>query len=48
MKGKIYVKVAIYLELDLDQESIDDMLTEVDYNFNHPLISETRIVGEVE
>ena len=48
MKGVIYISVSLYLEQDQDQETIDDILSEVDYSFNHPLISETRINGEIE
>jgi len=43
--GVIYLNVSIYLKTDLTEEEINDLVSEVDYSFNHRLISDTRING---
>jgi len=48
MKGVIYISVALYLEQDQDQEGIDEIISEMDYEFKHPLIADTVINGEIE
>jgi hypothetical protein len=48
MKGVVYVKVAVYFELDLSDEQIDEVISEVDYDFKHNLISHTEIKGVEE
>jgi len=49
-KGVIYVKVALYLECDVDEEEEQEIVNEMDYNFSHPMISHTEIkdIEEVE
>ena len=46
-KGIIYVKVALYLECDADEDEVQEIVSEMDYNFSHPMIQETNI-QEVE
>jgi len=43
MKGIIYLRVALYLETDVTEEEVQDIVQEVDYEFNHPLVAETKI-----
>ena len=43
--GVVYVNVSLYLELDFDEEEIEGIISEMDYNFKHKHISETRING---
>ena len=44
--GVIEVKVKIYLEIDLDEEDARELVENMDYNFEHPLISHTEIVED--
>jgi hypothetical protein len=46
-QGIIYVKVALYLEADADEEEVQEIVSEMDYEFRHPMIQETKI-QEVE
>ena len=46
-KGIIYVKVALYLECDADEDEVQGIVNEMDYEFNHPMIQQTEI-KEVE
>ncbi len=41
--GIIYVTVALYLEADADEEEQQEIISEVDYEFKHPMISHTEI-----
>ena len=41
--GIIYVTVALYLEADADEEEQQEIVSEVDYEFKHPMISHTEI-----
>jgi len=43
MQGIIYVKVALYLEADADEDEVQEIVSEMDYNFSHPMISHTEI-----
>jgi len=43
MKGIIYVKVALYLECDATEEECRNIVQEMDYEFQHKLISKTKI-----
>ena len=43
--GVVYVNVSLYLDIDLDEEEIEGIISEMDYNFKHKYISETRING---
>ena len=43
MKGIIYVKVALYLNQDVDEEQEQEIVSEMDYNFDHPMIDHTEI-----
>lgn len=47
MRGVVYVKVALYLETDLTEEEVQEMVSEMDYGFDHKMISHTEII-EVE
>jgi len=40
-----YLNVSIYFETDLTEEEIQNVISEVEYEFPHNLISETRING---
>lgn len=48
MKGKINISVTLFFETDLDDEDIEELISEVDYEFKDKLISETRINGIIE
>ena len=48
MKGVIHISVSLILNQDLDEEQIQDLLSEMDYNFEHINIEETRINGEID
>ena len=48
MKSIIYLSVSLYLNSDMSQEEVDDLISEVEYDFNHYNISHTIINGEVE
>jgi len=41
----IYLNVAVYLETDLTEEEIKNLVTELYYEVNDNLITETRING---
>lgn len=43
MQGIIYVKVALYLERDADEDEVQEIVNEMDYEFHHPMIQETEI-----
>lgn len=45
MQGIIYVKVALYLETDVDEVTAQEIVSEMDYDFKHTLISHTEIQG---
>ena len=42
-KGIIYVKVALYLEADVDDEEAQEIVADMSYDFNHVMISATEI-----
>jgi len=44
MKGIVYVKVALYLECDATESEVQEIVSEMDYEFKHPLIAETKIL----
>jgi len=43
-KGIIYLKVALYLECDADEQEVQDIVSEMDYDFSHPMIQDTKIL----
>jgi hypothetical protein len=43
MAGIIYVKVALYLEADVEKEEAQEIVEAMDYNFKHTMISHTEI-----
>ena len=43
--GVIYVNVSLYLETDVDEEEIEGIVSEMDYNFRHKHIADTKING---
>ena len=43
----IYVKVRFYLESEMTEDDFDEELYEMDYDFEHKLISNTGIMGVV-
>ena len=43
MQGIIYVKVALYLESDADEDEVQEIVNEMDYEFRHPMVQETEI-----
>jgi hypothetical protein len=43
MIGIIEVTVKLYLETDVDEETACEIVENMDYDFNHPLISDTDI-----
>jgi len=45
MKGIIEVTVKLYLEMDVDEDKAQEIVSEMDYNFYHELISHTEIEG---
>lgn len=47
-KGLINIEVTLYFEQDLDPETIEDVISEVDYKFNHKLIQESKIKGIID
>ena len=42
-KGVVYIQVALYLECDQDEEEIQEIVNEMDYEFQHPMIQYTEI-----
>jgi hypothetical protein len=44
----VYISATIFVNEDLDQEQIDDVISEMDYSFNHPRIGDTRINGQID
>jgi len=44
-KGIVYLQVALYLEADADDDEIQDIVSEMDYSFTHPMISDTEVQG---
>lgn len=48
MRGVIYVKLALYLELDVDDEQAQEIVNELDYDVKHNLISHTEIQEIIE
>ena len=46
MRGTITVTTKIYLECDVDEKEARDIVSNMDYNFDHPLISHTEIVED--
>jgi hypothetical protein len=48
MKGKVEISVTLFFELDLDDEEIQDVIADMDYEFKHLAIQETRINGIIE
>ena len=45
MQGVIYVKVAIYLNADVDEDEAQEIVNEMDYEFKHTMIDHTEIQG---
>ena len=43
--GVAYLNIGVYFELDLTDEQIDEVISELDYTIKHKLISDTRING---
>jgi len=43
MQGIIYIRVALYLETDVSETEAQEIVNEMDYEFDHPLISHTEI-----
>lgn len=43
----IYVKVRFYTESEMTEDDFDEELSEMDYDFEHKLISNTGIMGVV-
>jgi hypothetical protein len=47
--GVIYINVSLHLETDVDEEEIESIVSEMDYEFRHRHIADTKINGyEVE
>ena len=44
MKGVAYLTVKVWFETDLTDTEIDEVIQEVDYEFNHNLITQTEII----
>jgi len=44
--GVIEIVVKLRLECDVTKEEAEELVAEVDYNFDHPLIDSTEIVGD--
>jgi len=44
MKGIVYVKVALFLECDATESEVQEIVSEMDYEFKHRMISETKII----
>lgn len=44
MKGIAFLTVKVWFETDLTDEEIDEVVQEVDYEFNHKLIAQTEII----
>jgi len=42
-KNVVYIQVALYLECDADEETIQEIVSEMDYEFQHPMIQDTKI-----
>ena len=42
--GVVYLKVKCYLELDLDENDVQDMVENLDYEIQHKDIQSTEIV----
>ena len=45
--GVVYVKVALYMNADVDQEEAQEIVENMDYDFKHIMISHTE-VKEIE
>ncbi len=43
--GVAYLNIGVYFELDLTDEQIDEVISELDYTIKHKLINDTRING---
>ena len=44
MQGTIKVEVKLFLEMDVDEETVAEIIENMDYNFKHKLIADTEIV----
>ncbi len=44
--GVIELTVKVYLTMDLDEEQARELVENVDYTFNDPLIEHTEIVAD--
>lgn len=44
MNDYVYLSVKLYLKEGQDEESIQDIVSEVDYSFDHPQIIEHEII----
>ena len=42
-QGIVYVKVALYMECDVEDDEAQEIVSEMDYEFKHPMISHTEI-----
>jgi hypothetical protein len=46
MIGTIEVKVRLLLEMDVNEEDAREIVENMDYKFDHPLIQETEVVED--
>lgn len=47
-KGKTEISVTLFFETDLTEDEIETVLEEVKYKFEHYMIQDTRINGELD
>ena len=44
MNDYVYISVKLYLQEGQDEESVQDIISEVDYSFEHPQVIEHEII----